>query len=103
MEAHAQDTWPLGLSHNYNQTHTLEQRAAVARDFIEHNNYSFPLRLDEAPSNAFNSVFAAWPLRFFVIEPDGRMAYIHEPEGALVLVKTFENWLDRYFMEKERH
>jgi len=97
MEAHAEDTWPLGLEQSYNQTYTLAARAQVARDFISQNNYHYTLRLDEAPSNTFNTVFAAWPLRFFVIEPDGRLAYIHEPEGAVVSVKSFQKWLALYF------
>jgi len=96
MEAHAEDTWPLGLEKGYNQTHTIEDRAKIARDFIEHNSYNYSLRIDEAPSNTFNATFAAWPLRFYVIESDGRVAYIHEPEGAVVSVVTLHKWLERY-------
>jgi len=96
MEAHAEDTWPLGLQNSYKQTYTLEARAKVARDFISQNDYHYTLRLDEAPSNPFNTVFAAWPLRYYVIESDGKMAYIHEPEGAYVSVKTFQKWLEGY-------
>jgi len=97
MEAHATDTWPLGLDRQYNQTHTLHARAQVARDFIQHNNYNYNIRLDEAPSNKFNEVFAAWPLRFFVIENGGKVVYIHEPQGALVLVQGLHKWLEVYF------
>jgi len=97
MEAHAEDTWPLGFDVQYNQTHTIEARALVARDFIKDNNFNYPMRIDEAPSNAFNSVFAAWPLRFYVIAPCGQLKYIHEPDGDLVLVKTLHKWLEMYF------
>lgn len=81
MEAHATDTWPLGLEVAYKQTHTLTERAAVARDFIRDNAYEFPLALDVPPENAFNELFAAWPLRFYVIE-NRRLTFICEPYGA---------------------
>jgi len=97
MEAHAEDTWPLGLDRSYNQTHTIEARAKVARDFIEDNSYQYAIRIDEAPSNSFNATFAAWPLRFFVIEPDdGKLVYIHEPDGPFILVESLHRWLGEY-------
>jgi len=97
MEAHAEDTWPLGCDVRYNQTHTTEERCKVARDFIEQNDYPFTLRIDEAPSNTFNEVFAAWPLRFYVLD-NGRILYIHEPEGDSVFVSTLMKYLG-YFIK----
>jgi hypothetical protein len=97
LEAHAEDTWPLGGDVRYLQTHTLEARAKVARDFISQNSYELPVRIDEAPSNKFNSVFAAWPLRYYLLSPSGEILYIHEPEGPLVLIKTLHRWLQGYF------
>jgi hypothetical protein len=97
LEAHAEDTWPIGSNIRYNQTFTLEDRAKVARNFITENSYELPVRIDEAPSNKFNTVFAAWPLRYYMIDPTGKLLYIHEPEGSLVLIKTLHKWLDMYF------
>lgn len=97
LEAHAEDTWPLGLDTRYKQTYTLEDRAKVARDFISQNSYELPVRIDEAPSNKFNSVFAAWPLRYYLLSPSGEVLYIHEPEGPLVLIRTLQRWLQGYF------
>jgi len=99
LEAHAEDTWPIGSTICYNQTHTIEDRAKVARDFIRDNKYEFTIRIDDAPSNAFNDTFAAWPLRFYLIEPNGKVAYIHEPEGPFVMIKTFHKWLIDYFSQ----
>lgn len=96
MEAHAEDTWPLGSDVRYNQTHTLEDRSKVARDFIDQNNYHYTLRIDEAPSNAFNELFAAWPLRFYVID-NGKMTYIHEPEGEYVYIERLVEHLRERF------
>jgi len=100
MEAHAADTWPMGFEVELPQTHTCEQRCKVARGFISDNNYEFTIRIDEAPANAFNNFFAAWPLRFYVIEKINdkpTMTYIHEPEGDLVIVRRLHEFLERRF------
>lgn len=88
MEAHASDTWPMGFEVAYPQTTTIQERCAVARDFIEQNKYEFPIRIDPPPNDAFNTLFAAWPLRFYVINEDWTINWIAEPFGDLMLVKT---------------
>jgi len=93
MEAHASDTWPMGFEVEYKQTHTTEERCAVAREFIKDNNYEFPIRIDPPPKNAFNSLFAAWPLRFYVINDDSTINWIAEPFGDLMLVTFLRNHL----------
>jgi len=101
MEAHASDTWPMGFEVEIPQTHTNEQRCAAANNFITRDSYEFSTRIDEAPSNEFNKFFAAWPLRFYVIEillGKPTMTCIHEPEGDLVLVKRLHEFLERRFM-----
>jgi len=101
MEAHASDTWPMGFEVEIPQTYTNEQRCEAANDFIARNSYEFLTRIDEAPANEFNKFFAAWPLRFYIIEIlQGKptMTYIHEPEGDLVLVKRLHEFLERRFM-----
>jgi len=101
LEAHAADTWPIGSDVVYNQTTTIEERSAVARDFIEHNNYEFPIRIDP-PQNPFNNVFAAWPLRFFVIDPkESRMNYICEPFGDIIAVSDLDDYLSWYFAGRD--
>lgn len=98
-EAHAQDTWPLGLKIKYNQTHTIEERAAVARDFIVHNKYEFPIMLDVPPTNEFDKLFAAWPLRFYVIE-NGRLTFICEPYGEYILITDLGSFFTLRFGPK---
>jgi len=100
MEAHASDTWPMGFEVDIPQTFTCETRCKAATDFIKNNSYEFTTRIDEAPANEFNKLFAAWPLRFYVIEllnDKPTMTYIHEPEGDLVLVKRLHEFLDKRF------
>lgn len=102
MEAHAADTWPMGFEIEIPQTHTCAKRCEVARDFVLKNDYNFPIVIDEAPSNAFNEFFAAWPLRFYVIEMihgKATMTYIHEPEGDAVYVARLHEFLERRFKE----
>jgi len=101
MEAHAQDTWPLGLKVKYNQTHSIEARAAVARDFVRDNSYEFPLLLDAPPENAFDTMFAAWPLRFYVIE-QRRITFICEPYGEYILISDLEKFFDLRFAAKNK-
>jgi len=98
-EAHAQDTWPLGLKIKYNQTHTVEERATVARDFIAHNKYEFPIMLDVPPGNEFDKLFAAWPLRFYVIE-GGRVTFICEPYGEYILISDLGSFFNLRFGPK---
>jgi len=87
----------MGFEVEIPQTHTCEQRCTAAKDFIVNNSYDFTTLIDEAPANEFNKFFAAWPLRFFVIEmvkSKPTMTYIHEPEGDLVLVQRLHEFLE---------
>jgi len=96
MEAHAEDTWPMGFEVTYNQTKTTEERCSVARDFIRDNKYDFPIRIDPPPKDAFNTIFAAWPLRFYVIGTDSVLKFIAEPDGDLMLVSTLSKFLGAF-------
>jgi len=103
MEAHASDTWPMGFEIEIPQTFTNESRCSAANNFITSYNFDLPTMIDEAPENEFNKFFAAWPLRFYVIEylaeksSEGKyvMTFIHEPEGDLVLVERVFEFLER--------
>jgi len=95
LEAHAADTWPIGSDVCYKQTKCLEDRCTVAKNFISDNQYEFPIRIDAPPADKFNSLFAAWPLRFYVI--DGKtstMNYICEPFGDIIAVSDLHSYLD---------
>jgi len=94
MEAHAADTWPMGFEVCYPQTKTAEDRCSVACDFINDTQYEFPIRIDPPPDDAFNTLFAAWPLRFYVINDDMTMNWIAEPFGDLMLVSALSKYLE---------
>jgi len=101
MEAHAQDTWPLGLKQKYNQTHSIAERAAVARDFVRNESYEFTLRIDPPPADAFETAFAAWPLRFYVIE-NRKISFICEPYGEYIVISDLEKFFDVRFASKSK-
>jgi hypothetical protein len=122
QEAHAMDTWPLGLppAQQLFSTHTLEARVRNARQLLEHEE-SFPweVLVDVPPRAAFNERFASWPLRFWVLdvlpqgknvrqgeeaaeqteaaEPRVRVSYLSQPEGDVIDVPQVERYLQARF------
>jgi len=74
LEAHAQDEWPLGQKVCVNQHKNIDERLAVANDFVERSAYQVPVLVDTM-ANLFNEEFAAWPERYFIIEKDAEGTY----------------------------
>lgn len=101
QEAHAVDTWPFGLPQEYRTTHTIEERCAVANDFIRNERFEHALMIDVPPAAKFNALFAAWPLRFYVLEPRengaGLLTFIAEPDGDQMSVGFIGRYLARRF------
>jgi hypothetical protein len=101
QEAHAVNTWPLGLEISFETTHTPEARAEHAKFFCEKFNFKHPTYIDVPPAQAFNTLFAAWPLRFYVFDAvaDGaRLSYVCQPEGDLVSVIDVYRYLTARFL-----
>jgi hypothetical protein len=77
-EAHPMDGWmsqpnvDAGIC--YMQPKTLDERSAVARDFIRNTGFSIPLLLDTL-DNATGERYAGLPDRLVVIDADGLVAY----------------------------
>jgi len=99
QEAHAVDTWPFGLEQCYHSTHTVEERCVVARDFIAKEQFKQELLIDVPPTGAFNALFAAWPLRFYVLDVDGDqrsavVSFVSDPFGADMNVSFVNSYLD---------
>ena len=76
-EAHPTDEWQMKSNVKedvcYAQPKTLEQRVAIANDFVKRFNYPTQFGIDDM-SNAANDAYAAWPERIYIIE-QGRIAY----------------------------
>jgi len=77
-EAHPTDEWEMkkNLDENvcYPQPKTLEQRVAIANDFIKRFHFPMPFGVDEM-NNAANDAYAAWPERIYIVDENGRIAY----------------------------
>ena len=77
-EAHPTDEWQMSSNVKedvcYAQPKTLEQRVAIANDFIKRFKYPIPFGIDDI-DNAANDAYAAWPERFYIIDESGHIAY----------------------------
>jgi len=76
-EAHAKDEWPLGNKVCLNQHSKLEERLEAAMNFIKDYHFEIPILVD-GMENTFDSLYASWPERFYIIE-NGRMEVIGFP------------------------
>jgi len=76
-EAHANDEWPLGVQYCYNQPKTMENRLAIANGFVKDFNFKIPMLVDTM-TNQFDSVFASWPERFYIVQ-NGSLTLIGRP------------------------
>lgn len=77
-EAHPTDEWQMKSNLKdevcYAQPKTLEQRVAIANDFIKRFNFPLPFGIDDM-SNGADIAYAAWPERLYVIDESGHIAY----------------------------
>src|SRR5712672_2125573 len=58
----------------YAQPKTLEQRVAIANDFVSRQKYPLPFGIDDM-NNAADLAYSAWPERLYVIDEHGQIAY----------------------------
>jgi Iodothyronine deiodinase len=104
-EAHPTDEWQMKSNIKedvcYKQPKTLEQRVAIANDFVQRQKYPLPFGIDDM-SNAANDAYSAWPERLYIIDEQGRIAYAggmgpfrYQPEEARA-------WLAARFGEVRR-
>ena len=77
-EAHASDEWAMGSNTragiDYAQPQTDQERALVARQFVEHFQPGFPVVVDSADDRV-NKIYGGWPDRLYVIDGDGLIAF----------------------------
>jgi len=67
QEAHAHDEWPVGKKISFcNQHKSLSSRCRLAKDV---KSGEFDILVDNM-QNGFQSVFAAWPFRFYIFYDD---------------------------------
>jgi Iodothyronine deiodinase len=77
-EAHPTDEWQMKSNVKedvcYAQPKTLEQRVAIANDFVTRQKYPLPFGIDDM-NNAADLAYSAWPERLYVIDERGQIAY----------------------------
>jgi len=77
-EAHPTDEWQMKSNVKedvcYVQPKTMEQRIAIANDFVKRYSYPIPFGIDDM-SNTVNDLYAAWPERLYIVDETGRIAY----------------------------
>ena len=99
-EAHPTDEWQMDVNEEqdvcYKQPTTLEERLAIARDFVRREKWEFPLLVD-GMDNKVDYVFGGWPERLYVIETDGKIAYKGETGPFGFHPEEVESWLERKF------
>jgi len=77
-EAHPEDEWQMTSNEDqgicYRQPRSLDERVAIANDFVRRFDYDVPLVIDPMPNPA-EEAYAAWPERLYVIDSAGRVVY----------------------------
>lgn len=77
----------------YAQPRTLEQRLAIAKDFVAKNDYGMPMLVDRM-DDAANGIYAGWPERLYVIDASGKVAYKGKTGPFGYAPDEVEAWLD---------
>ena len=99
-EAHPEDEWQMDSNEDegvcYPQPKTMEQRLAIANDFVKRLDYPLPLLVDPI-DNPANQLYAGWPERFYVIDESGKIVYKGEPGPFGFHPEEVEAWLAERF------
>ena len=94
-EAHASDEWPVGGPCAQVQPATTAERAAVAAARLEELGLGAlpPALADTAPREAFQELYACWPLRWYFL--DGHtLTHIAQPHpGGRYDLNEIVTWL----------
>lgn len=80
----------------YKQPKTLEDRLAIANDFVERVDYDIPLLVDGIANRA-DELYAGWPERLYVVDENGTIVYKGEPGPFGYHPEEVEAWLQRRF------
>ena len=84
----------------YRQPTSLDQRQAIARDFITRFEYSMPLLVDPM-DNPAEEAYAGWPERLYVIDEDGRVALKGGVGPMDFDPEVLADWLEQRFSDDQ--
>lgn len=99
-EAHPEDEWQMDSNEKenvcYPQPRTLEQRVAIANDFVKRFHYDVPILVDDM-ENAANDLYSGWPERFYIVDESGKIAFKGKPGPFGFHPEEVEAWLSSRF------
>ena len=99
-EAHPEDEWQMDSNETegvcYKQPKTLDDRLAIARDFVGRYDYGIPLLVDGIANRA-DELYAGWPERLYVIDEAGTIVYKGKPGPFGYHPEEVESWLRTRF------
>jgi hypothetical protein len=100
-EAHAEDEWPIGSSVVVpQQPRSLDERAGVARRCVAALGLEDVTVLVDHVDDAYERTFHAWPVRFHVVDADGRVRMVGEPDAHLATYRLRESVLEWFARER---
>ena len=102
-EAHPEDEWQMDQNEDegvcYAQPRSLEQRVAIAGDFVQRFDYRMTLLVDPI-DNPAEEAYAAWPERLYVIDEAGKIAYKGGTGPMNFDPEELETWLAQRFGDR---
>lgn len=83
-EAHAGNVWPIGdpVSSMVHAPETDADRCKIAKRMAEDLQMSLPIYVDRM-GNAFETCFAPWPFRFYIVDSMCCLCYKAQPTKEL--------------------
>ena len=92
-EAHAVDEWPIcEAPREFRQHRSLQERRAACDELLrDYDLGDMPFYLDDM-TNSFNSTYASWPFRFWVITKE-QIAFKPMPQNAMYDLNELESFL----------
>lgn len=96
QEAHAEDEWPIyEAERTFRQHRSLEERMEACRLLVEdyRDNLSDVEVFVDRMDNAFESNYASWPFRFWVLELS-QVLFKAMPIGARYDLQTLKNFFE---------
>jgi len=95
-EAHAADEWPIGPSISFcQQPKNVQERCVLANKYAKQTEISFPIVVDNIQNN-FDNIFAAWPVRFYVVDGTGKLLFKAQPESFGYDLRALARFLKNY-------
>ena len=99
-EAHPTDEWQMDANEEqgvcYPQPKTMDDRLAIARDFVSRFDYKMPLLVDRMDNRA-DDHYAGWPERLYIIDEQGTIVYKGQTGPFGYHPQEVADWLARRF------